>query len=59
MGLSDDQRDDALRALRGAEEVLDYLIKGVRGLEEPSTLRGRIEELELYIKRTKMALKFM
>lgn len=59
MGLSDDQRDEALKALRGAEETLEYLIKGVKGLEEASTLRGRIEELELYLKRAKMALKFM
>jgi hypothetical protein len=59
MGLSDDQRDDAYKALRGAEEALEYLIKGVKGLEEASSLRARIEELELYIKRAKMALKFM
>ena len=59
MGLSDDQRDEALKALQGAEETLEYLIKGVKGLEEASTLRGRIEELELYLKRAKMALKFM
>jgi hypothetical protein len=59
VGLSDDQRDDALKALRGAEETLEYLIKGVKGLEEASTLRSRIEELELYLKRAKMALKFV
>ena len=59
MGLSDDQRDDALKALRGAEESLEYLIKGVKGLEEAATLRGRIEEVELYLKRAKMALKFI
>jgi hypothetical protein len=59
MGLSDDQRDDALKALRGAEDVLESLIKGVRGLEEASTLRARIEELEVYIRRLKMALKFV
>ena len=59
MGLSDDQRDDALKALRGAEDALESLIKGVRGLEDASTLRARIEELEVYIKRVKMALKFV
>ena len=59
MGLSDDQRDEAVKALRGAEEALEYLIKGVRGLEEPPALQGRIEELELYLKRAKMALKFV
>lgn len=59
MGLSDDQRDDALKALRGAEESLEYLIKGVRGLEEASSLRSRIDEVELYLKRAKMALKFI
>jgi len=59
MGLSDDQRDDALKALREAEDVMESLIKGVRGLEEASTLRARIEELEVYIKRVKMALKFV
>jgi hypothetical protein len=59
MGLSDDQRDDACKALQGAEEALEYLIKGVKGLEEASSLRARIEELELYIKRAKMALKFI
>ena len=59
MGLSDDQRDDALKALRGAEEALEYVIKGVKGLEEAATLRNRIEELELYLKRAKMALKFI
>ena len=57
--LSDDQRDDALKALRGAEETLEYLIKGVKGLDEASTLRSRIEELELYLKRAKMALRFI
>ena len=59
MGLSDDQRDEALKALRGAEEALEYLIKSVKGLEEAATLRGRIEEVELYLKRAKMALKFI
>jgi hypothetical protein len=59
MGLSDDQRDDALKALRGASEALEYAIKGVRGTDEASTLRSRIEEVELYLKRAKMALKFM
>jgi len=59
MGLSDDQRDEAVRALRGAEEALEYAIKGVKGLDEAATLRGRIEEIELYLKRAKMALKFI
>ena len=59
MGLTDDQRDDALKALRSAEESLEYVIKGVKGLEEASRLRDRIEELELYVKRAKMALKFI
>jgi hypothetical protein len=59
MGLSDDQRDEAMKALRGAEEALEYLIKGVKGLEEPPTLAGRFDELELYLKRAKMALKFV
>jgi len=59
MGLIDDQRDDALKALRGAQETLEYLIKGVRGVEEAATLRERIDEIELYLKRAKMALKFI
>ena len=59
MGLSDDQRDEALKALRGAQDTLEYLIKGVRGVEEASTLRQRIDEIELYLKRAKMALKFI
>jgi len=59
MGLTDDQRDEALKALRGAEESLEYVIKGVKGMEEAATLRGRIEELELYLKRAKMALQFI
>ncbi len=59
MGLTDDQRDDALKALRGAQETLDYLIRGVKGVDEAATLRDRIDELELYIKRAKMALKFI
>ena len=59
MGLTDDQRDEALKALRGAEETLEYLIKGVRGLDEAPTIQGRIEEVELYLKRAKMALKFI
>lgn len=59
MSLSDDQRDEALKALRGAEEALEYLVKGLKGLEEAATLRGRIEEVELYLKRVKMALKFI
>ena len=59
MGLSDDQRDEALKALRGAEETLEFVMKGVKGLEEAATIRGRIEELELYLKRAKMALKFI
>jgi hypothetical protein len=48
-----------MKALRGAEEALEYLIKGVKGLEEPPTLAGRFDELELYLKRAKMALKFV
>ena len=59
MGLTDDQRDDALKALRGAEEALEYVVKGVKGTEEAATVRGRIEEVELYLKRAKMALKFI
>jgi hypothetical protein len=59
MGLTDDQRDEALKALKGAEEAMEYLIKGVKGLDEAATLRGRIEEVELYLKRAKMALKFI
>lgn len=59
MGLSDDQRDEAMRALKGAEETLHYVMKGVNGLDEAATIRSRIEELELYLKRAKMALKFM
>ena len=59
MGLTDDQRDDAMKALRGAQETLEYLIKGVKGVEEAATLRERIDEIELYLKRAKMALKFI
>ena len=59
MGLTDDQRDEALKAVRGAEEAMEYLVKGLKGVEEASTLRSRIEEIELYLKRVKMALKFM
>lgn len=59
MGLTDDQRDEALKALRGAQETLDYLMRGVKGVDEASSLRARIDELELYIKRAKMALKFI
>ena len=59
MGLTDDQRDEAARALRSAQDTLEYLIKGVKGVEEAATLRQRIEEIELYLKRAKMALKFI
>jgi hypothetical protein len=59
MGLTDDQRDEAAKALRGAQETLDYLIRGVKGVEEAATLRERIDEIELYLKRAKMALKFI
>jgi hypothetical protein len=59
MGLTDDQRDDALKALRGAQETLEYLIRGVKGVEEAATLRERIDEIELYLKRAKLALKFI
>jgi hypothetical protein len=59
MGLTDDQRDDALKALKGAQEAMEYLMKGVKGLDEANTLRDRIEEVELYLKRAKMALKFI
>ncbi len=59
MGLSDDQRDEAAKAIRSAQESMEYLYKGVKGLEEANTLRGRIEEVELYLKRAKSALKFI
>ncbi len=59
MGLSDDQRDEALKALRGAEEALEYAVKGVKGLEEAAALQRRIEEVELFLKRAKTALKFI
>lgn len=59
MGLTDDQRDEAFKALRSAHETLEYLMKGVRGVEEAATLRERIDEIELYLKRAKMALKFI
>jgi hypothetical protein len=59
MGLTDDQRDEAAKALRAAQETLDYLIRGVKGVDEAATLRERIDEIELYLKRAKMALKFI
>jgi hypothetical protein len=59
MGLSDDQRDEAAKALRAAQETLEYLIRGVKGVDEAATLRERIDEIELYLKRAKMALKFI
>lgn len=59
MGLTDDQRDEAFKALRSAQETLEYLMKGVKGVEEAATLRQRIDEVELYLKRAKMALKFI
>lgn len=59
MGLTDDQRDEALKALRGAEEALEYVVKGLKGTEEAATIQSRIEELELYVKRAKLALKFV
>jgi hypothetical protein len=59
MGLSDDQRDEASKALRNAQDVLETVIRGVKGVDEAATLRSRIEELELYLKRAKMALKFI
>jgi hypothetical protein len=34
-------------------------MRGVKGVDEAATLRGRIDELELYLKRAKMALKFI
>lgn len=59
MGLTDDQRDEAAKALRSAQETLEYLIRGVKGVDEAATLRERIDEIELYLKRAKMALKFI
>jgi len=59
MSLTDDQRDEALKAFKGAMEALEYAMSGVKGSDEASTLRGRIEEIELYLKRAKMALKFI
>jgi len=59
MGLSDDQRDEAAKALRAAQETMEYLIRGVKGVDEAATLRERIDEIELYLKRAKMALKFI
>lgn len=59
MGLTDDQRDEALKALKGAEEAMEYVVKGLKGTEEAATLRNRIDEVELYLKRAKMALKFI
>jgi hypothetical protein len=48
-----------LKALKGAQEAMEYLIRGVKGVDEASTLRGRIDEVELYLKRAKTALKFI
>ena len=59
MGLTDDQRDEAAKALCAAQETMDYLIRGVKGVDEAATLRERIDEIELYLKRAKMALKFI
>ncbi len=59
MSLTDDQRDGALKALRGAEEALEYVVSGVRGSEEAATLRSRIEEVEMYLNKAKAELKFM
>ena len=35
MGLSDDQRDEACKALRGAEEALEYLVEHFSSVETP------------------------
>jgi hypothetical protein len=59
MGLTDDQRDEALKALRGAQEAIEYLYKGLKGVEEASTLRDRVDEIDRYLKRVKMALQFV
>ena len=59
MSLTDDQRDGALKALRGAQEALEYAMSGVKRGEEAATLRSRIEEVETYLKRAKTELKFM
>jgi hypothetical protein len=59
VSLTDDQRDEALKAFRGAAEALEYAMTGVKGSTEAATLRARIEEIELYLKRAKMALKFI
>jgi hypothetical protein len=59
MSLTDDQRDAALKALRGAEDALQYAMSGVKGGEEAATLRNRIEEVEFYLVRAKKELKFV
>jgi hypothetical protein len=59
MSLSDDQRDGAIKALRGAGEALEYAISGLKRGEEAATVRGRIEEIESYLKKAKMELKFV
>jgi hypothetical protein len=59
MSLTDDQRDAALKALRSAEEALEYVVSGVKRGEEAATLRSRIEEVESYLNKAKMELKFM
>jgi hypothetical protein len=59
MSLTDDQRDGALKALRGAEEALEYVMSGVKRGEEAATLRSRIDEVEMYLNKAKTELKFM
>jgi hypothetical protein len=59
MSLTDDQRDAALKALRNAEEALEYVVSGVKRGEEAATLRTRIEEVEAYLNKAKSELKFM
>lgn len=59
MSLTDDQRDGALKALRGAAEALEYVMSGTRRGEEAATLRSRIEEVEMYLNKAKSELKFM
>ena len=58
MSLSDDQQDAILKALKGAGEAMEYLVSGVKRNENMATLRARMEELELYLKRAKGELRF-
>lgn len=57
MELKDSQYQSGIKLLSSAQDALQMAISSMRRKEEASSLRRRIEEVELFLKKAKRELR--